>query len=305
MDSSDQPSTFSTWLQAVRPRTLPLALACIGLGIFLALADGVFDGRVAMLCVSTALFLQILSNLANDYGDFVHGADSAGRQGPVRVVQSGLISPQAMKAAIGLFALLSALSGLTLVWLAFGAQALTWVVIFVVIGALAIAAAITYTAGGVAFGYAGLGDLAVFLFFGWAAVLGTYFLQAQRLEWLLLLPATSAGLLAVAVLNVNNIRDIESDARAGKLSVPVRLGRRRAAIYHWALLLFALAAAIVYVLLTFTSWWQFLFLLTVPFFWRNGTAVARAQSPAAVSPLLKHTVLLALIFVILFGLGQL
>jgi 1,4-dihydroxy-2-naphthoate polyprenyltransferase len=305
MEESDQPSNLSAWLLAMRPRTLPLALASIGMGIFLALADGVFEGRVAMLCVSTAVFLQILSNLANDYGDYIHGADKTGRQGPLRAVQSGLISPQAMKVAIAIFALLSMLSGLTLIWLALGPAALIWSLVFAVVGALAIGAAIAYTAGGIAFGYAGLGDLAVFIFFGWVAVLGTYFLQAQRLDWPLLLPATSAGLLAVAVLNVNNIRDIESDAKAGKRSIPVRLGRQRAHIYHWALFLFTLAAAIAYVIITFRSWWQFLFLLTLPLFWRHGTAVSQAQSPAEVSPLLKQTVLLALLFVLLFGVGQL
>jgi 1,4-dihydroxy-2-naphthoate polyprenyltransferase len=305
MEKSDQPSNLSAWLMAMRPRTLPLALASIGMGILLALADGVFEGRVAMLCVSTAVFLQILSNLANDYGDYIHGADKTGRQGPLRAVQSGLISPQAMKAAIVIFALLSMLSGLTLIWLALGPEALIWLLVFAVVGALAIGAAIAYTAGGIAFGYAGLGDLAVFIFFGWVAVLGTYFLQAQRLDWPLLLPATSAGLLAVAALNVNNIRDIESDAKAGKRSIPVRLGRQRANIYHWILLLFTLAAAIFYVVVTFTSWRQFLFLFSLPLFWRNGTAVSQAQSPAEVSPLLKQTVLLALLFVVLFGVGQL
>jgi 1,4-dihydroxy-2-naphthoate polyprenyltransferase len=305
MEKPDQPSNLSAWLLAMRPRTLPLALASIGMGVFLALADGVFEGRVAALCVSTALFLQILSNLANDYGDYVHGADKTGRQGPLRAVESGLIAPRAMKVAIAIFALLSMLSGLALIWLALGAEAATWLIIFAVIGALAIGAAIAYTAGGIAFGYTGLGDLAVFVFFGLVAVLGTYFLQAQGLDWTLLLPATSAGLLAVAVLNVNNIRDLESDAKAGKRSIPVRLGRQRARIYHWALLLFTLAAAIVYVIITFRSWWQFLFLLSVPLFWCNGTAVARAESPVEVSPMLKQTVLLALLFVILFGVGQL
>lgn len=305
MEKSDQPATLSLWLLAMRPRTLPLALACIGMGILLAVADGVFDGRVAMLCVSTAVLLQILSNLANDYGDSVHGADKSDRQGPLRAVQSGLISPRAMKSAIAIFALLAMLSGLTLIWLAFDSETLIWLLVFAVVGALAIGAAITYTAGGIPYGYAGLGDLAVFIFFGWVAVLGSYFLQAQRLDWPLLLPATSAGLLAVAVLNVNNIRDIESDARAGKRSIPVRLGRERAGIYHWVLLLLTLVTAILYVILTFTSWWQFLFLLSVPLFWRNGTAVWQAQSAIEVNPLLKQTVLLALLFVVLFGVGQL
>jgi 1,4-dihydroxy-2-naphthoate polyprenyltransferase len=305
MANSKPPSLLAAWLLAMRPRTLPLALACIGLGIFLAAADGRLNGPVAMLCVSTAVFLQILSNLANDYGDTLHGADQSGRQGPQRAVASGLISPPAMKGAIAIFALFAMLSGLALIWLAFGAGALLWLLLFAALGALAIGAAIAYTAGSKPYGYAGLGDAAVFLFFGWVAVLGTYFLQAQQLPWPLFLPATSAGLLAVAVLNVNNLRDIESDARAGKRTIPVRLGPRYGRLYHWALLLLTLATAVLYVLLTFGSWGQFLFLLAAPLFWRNGTAVAQAQTPAALNPWLKRTVMLALLFVFLFGVGQL
>jgi 1,4-dihydroxy-2-naphthoate polyprenyltransferase len=306
MTQTDQQFTpFSAWLVAARPRTLPLAVACMAMGIFLAAADGVLNGLVALLALLTAVFLQILSNLANDYGDYVHGADRAGRVGPQRAVQSGLITPAAMRAAMVVLALLSLVAGVVLLWLALGSNALIAFVIFGLLGLAAIGAAVTYTAGKMPYGYAGLGDIAVLLFFGWVAVLGTYFLQAQSLRWNLFLPATSVGLLAVAVLNVNNIRDIDSDARAGKRSIPVRLGPQRARLYHWALLLLSLTAATLYVLLHFTSWWQFLFLLTLPLFWRNGTAVAQAQTPAELNPWLKNTVMLTLLFVFTFGIGQL
>ncbi len=149
----------------------------------------------------------------------------------------------------------------------------------------------------------GWGDLFVLIFFGWVGVLGPYFLMAQRLDWLLLLPATSCGLLAVAVLNVNNIRDIESDRQAGKFSIPVRLGPERARLYHWILLGTAVFLATLYVLLTFTSYWAFLFVLAVPLLVRHGTAVQNTLSPLKLNPLLKQMVLSALAFNLLLGLG--
>lgn len=296
--------TSSAWMMAMRLRTLPLAIACIVLGTFLAAADGLVNGWVVVWCVITAVFLQILSNLANDYGDSVHGADKGGRQGPQRAVQSGQITPQAMKQAMGVFALLSVGSGIILLWMAFGVQALLPFLLFVVIGGAAIGAAITYTAGSKPYGYAGLGDVAVLIFFGWVGVMGSYFLQTQQLNWLIMLPATSCGLLAVAVLNVNNIRDLESDRQAGKFSIPVRLGPQRARMYHWGLLGTAVFAALLYVLLTYQNPWQFLFLLSLPLLWRNGSTVANTYQPPALNPVLKQTVLLTLLFVVLLGLGQ-
>ena len=288
----------------MRPRTLPLALACIILGAFLAVADGGFNGWVVLLCGLTAVLLQILSNLANDYGDSVHGADHVERQGPKRAVQTGQISAGTMKRAVTLFALLAMLTGLLLLWVTFGSDGLLYALVFVVLGGAAVGAAITYTAGKLPYGYAGLGDIAVLIFFGWVGVIGTYFLQTLHFFWDLLLPATSCGLLAVAVLNVNNIRDIDSDTKAGKQSIPVRLGPQWARIYHWALLLGALLAATLYVVINYASPWQFLYLSTLPLFWRNGTAVARTIDPKALNPLLKQTSLLTLIFVTVFGIGQ-
>jgi len=292
------------WIRAMRLRTLPLALACIMLGAFLAAADGKLNGIVVTLCVATAVLLQILSNLANDYGDSLHGADHSERLGPARAVQSGAISQQEMKQAIGLLAALSAIFGLALVLVAFGLEALPLVLLFLVLGAGALWAAVNYTTGKNPYGYAGWGDLFVLVFFGWVGVLGTYFLQAQSFTWVLLLPASSAGLLAVAVLNVNNIRDIESDKQAGKQSIPVRLGPERARIYHWCLLAMAFLTAGVYSWLTYQSLWQFLFVLAAPLLLRNGTAVHRTYDPLLLNPLLKQMVFTALIFDFLLGLGQ-
>ena len=293
------------WIEAMRPRTLPLALACIILGTFLAAADGLLNWPVAILAGLTAVNLQILSNLANDYGDSIHGADHVERAGPKRAVQSGQVTARAMKQAVIIFVLLSAATGLGTLWFAFGTQGLLLAMVFLVLGGAAIWAAVSYTASSKPYGYVGLGDLFVLIFFGWVGVIGTYFLQAQQLDWRLVLPATSCGLLAVAVLNVNNIRDIDSDRQAGKNSIPVRLGPERARTYHWILLGTAVLTAILYVLLNGTGLGQWIFVLAVPLIWKNGTAVAQTYDPLTLNPLLKQTSLMTLLFVILFGIGQL
>ncbi|MFO7664473.1 MAG: 1,4-dihydroxy-2-naphthoate polyprenyltransferase [Chloroflexota bacterium] len=298
------PSRLSVWVNAARPRTLPLALASIIMGTALAAAQGFFSWPVAFLCILTAVLLQILSNLANDYGDSLHGADHGERQGPQRAVQSGLVSQLEMRRAIAITVMLTVASGLGLLWVAFGRDGLSLAVLFILLGAAAIGAAITYTAGKMPYGYAGLGDLAVLAFFGWVGVAGSYFVQTTTIDWLILWPATACGLLAVAVLNVNNIRDMESDRMAGKFSIPVRLGLSRARLYHWILLISATICAAVYVFLTFVSLWQFLFLLAVPMLVRNGLAVSRTQALASLNPWLKQMSLATLVFVLLFSLGQ-
>ena len=298
------PGRFTIWLNAARPRTLPLALACIIAGTGLAAAAGRFNWLVALLCVVTAVLLQILSNLANDYGDSLHGADHVERRGPKRAVQSGLVTPAAMRRAIVVTAALTVIAGLLLLWFAFGRDAFSSTLLFIILGGAAIGAAITYTAGRLPYGYAGLGDLSVLVFFGWVGVLGSYYVQARDFAPTLLLPATACGLLAVAVLNVNNIRDMESDRKAGKHSIPVRLGLRRARGYHWLLLTLALVAATVYVLLSYTSPWQFLYVLVVPLLARNGLAISRADDLPGLNPWLKQMSLAALAFAFLFALGQ-
>lgn len=296
---------WHVWVEAARPRTLALALGTIGLGLLLAWSDGYRNVPVALLALLTATLLQILSNLANDYGDSLHGADSGLRAGPQRAVQSGRITRQSMRRAVIFLVVLSMLSGLLMVWLAFGAGGIYLLLLFLVLGAAAIWAAIAYTASNRPYGYAGFGDLFVFLFFGLVAVGGAYFLLAQRLPPAILLPAISGGLLSVGVLNINNIRDVESDRQAGKFSIPVRIGPRRARLYHWFLLTGGFGAALLYVVLTYHSPWQLLFLLTAPLFFRNGLAVWRRHTPEELDPLLKQMSLSTLLFVVTFGLGHL
>ncbi len=286
----------------MRLRSLPLALASIILGSFLAAADESLRWPVLILAAITAALLQILSNFANDYGDTLHGADHAGRQGPPRAVASGAISPAAMRRAIALCAALATVSGLALI--AAGDGGIARALPFVILGGGALAAAITYTMGRYPYGYAGLGDLMVLVFFGWAGVAGTYALHTGDFAPAVMFPATSCGLLAVAVLNVNNTRDIASDRLAGKITIPVRLGPRGARLYHAALLIVAVLAALVYVALNYRSPAQFAFLLTVPLLWRHGWAVWRADSAHTLDPQLRRVALITLVFAITFGAGQ-
>lgn len=292
---------MKVWLQAFRLRTLPLSLSCISMGGFLAAAAGAFNWSIFFWCVVTTAFLQVLSNLANDYGDSIHGADSVSRKGPSRAVQTGAISKAAMKRAINICIMLSLISGCILLWLSFGYH---WqaIVFFFGLGILSIIAAIAYTVGKRPYGYAGLGDFSVMVFFGLVGVIGSYYLFTQSVDQYVVLPALSCGLFSIAVLNVNNIRDIESDKEAGKFSIPVRIGKPKAVVYHWFLLVAGLASACVYTLLTFHDAWQFLFLLSVPLFVINGIAVSKKPSHE-LDPFLKQMALSTLLFVMLFGLG--
>lgn len=294
-------SAVKIWLKAFRLRTLPLALSSILMGGFLANAAGAFRWSIFLLCVLTTIFLQVLSNLANDYGDSIHGADSADRKGPSRAVQSGLISSAQMRNAMYIFVLLSLASGLTLLWVAFD---FNWeaILFFLGLGVLSILAAIAYTVGKRPYGYIGLGDISVLIFFGLVGVLGSYYLFTQSLQWMMALPALSCGLFAIGVLNINNIRDIKSDQLAGKFSIPVRIGRTKAVIYHWFLLFAGFTSAVIFTILTLHSPWQWLFVLSLPLFIRNGLAVSE-KSDQELDPFLKQMALSTLTFVILFGTG--
>ena len=293
---------ISSWLSAFRLRTLPLALACIGLGGFMAATNSAFDMKILIWTTITALLLQILSNLANDLGDTMNGADSEKRQGPARAVQSGSISMKEMKIAIVICALASLASGLYLLMIA--EISLRDFLIFLAMGLIAIVAALNYTMGKNPYGYIGLGDIAVFIFFGLISVLGSFYLHTGYMDPWILLPASACGLLSVAVLNVNNIRDIDSDLMAGKITMAVKLGRKKAEFYHFMLLVIALALALVYVLNHYQSPFQFLFLVSVPFILQNGIAVRKYKDPRQLDPFLKQMAISTVIFALSFGLGQ-
>lgn len=285
------------WLKAFRLRTLPLALSSIGLGSFIAGANGVFNARVTFLCVLTTIFLQILSNLANDYGDSINGADNVTRTGPERAVQSGKITSKEMLIAIFIFAILSAISGLTLIY---GEN----LAIFIPLGLASIICAITYTVGKKPYGYMGLGDISVFTFFGLVGVLGSYYLQAHNFNWNVVLPACSVGFFSTAVLNINNIRDIESDKVAGKNSIPVRIGFEKAKKYHYFLLVSGFLTALVYTLLNYKNPFQWLFFLIIPLLVKNYRGIKNGQTAEEIDPYLKQMAITTLIFVLTFGIGN-
>ena len=222
---------LSSWIKAARLRTLPLALSCTLAGTALAASKGAFDWKVFVLAALTTILLQVLSNFANDYGDFQKGTDQkADRQD--RALASGEITASQMKSALYIFSGLSFISGVSLLAVSFSSQELLKVGAMLLLGLGAIWAAIKYTSGENAYGYRGLGDLFVFLFFGIVGVIGTQYLYTRDILWMDFLLAVVIGGLSVAVLNLNNLRDIHSDKEAGKITIPVRLGFARAKLYH-------------------------------------------------------------------------
>jgi len=300
---------LKSWIQAARLRTLPLALASMLMGCFLAAMNGFFDFKIASLIILTALLLQILSNYANDYGDSIHGADHKDRVGPKRTVQEGKITISQMLNAVILFSVLSFISGVSLLLVAIDFQdSNNWktLIFFLGLGLFCIAGAVLYTAGKKPYGYMGLGDIAVLIFFGWVAGGGTYFLQAQvythfeTISWDIFLPATSCGLFAVGVLNLNNIRDINSDILANKNSIPVRIGKEKASIYHASVIILAWFCAILFLVLNYQKISNLIFVSTCPLFAWNITQVFKRKD-MQLDPLLKQLALSTLLFVLLFG----
>jgi len=215
------------WIQAARLRTLPLSVSGIIVGSAYAYHQGFSDWRIVVLALLTTLGLQVLSNYANDYGDGVKGTD-ANRIGEKRLVAAGIISAKQMKRAVLITANITFILALGLIYIAFGKENFVLSLIFILLGISSIGAAIKYTVGKGAYGYSGFGDVFVFVFFGWVSVIGSNFLYTHVIDWKLFLPASSIGLLSVAVLNLNNMRDIENDTIAGKNTLVVKMG------LHWA-----------------------------------------------------------------------
>lgn len=294
---------LSLWIKAFRLRTLPLALSSAILGSFLAYAEGNFRWPVFLLATLTTLFLQILSNLANDYGDAMHGTDNSQRIGPLRVTQSGLVTRRNMQFMIGIFVLLSLISGCMLIFT--GLHHIGWktIGVFFLLGVSAIYAAISYTVGKNPYGYIGLGDLFVFIYFGIVGVAGTYYLHTNTFDPLVLLPAAAIGLLSSGVLNLNNMRDIENDARSGKRTLVVNIGSRAAKIYHLVLITLSILLSLAYTLLHYTSLYQFLFMLTCPLFALNVIVVMKNTEPGELNNELKKLAMSTFFFSITFGLG--
>ena len=231
---------ISVWLAAARLRTLPLSVSGILVGNGIAYLEESFSWAIFIFALLTTIAFQVLSNFANDYGDGVKGTDNENRLGPKRVLQQGLLTRAALKRGIILTAAISMLLALILIHIAFGSADWGKALFFIALGLASIIAAITYTVGESAYGYYALGDIFVFLFFGGVSVIGSYYLQTQTLDMLLILPAASIGLLSTAVLNLNNLRDMNNDQRSNKLTVPLLLGFDKGRMYQVILIVSAL-----------------------------------------------------------------
>ncbi|RDF10161.1 1,4-dihydroxy-2-naphthoate polyprenyltransferase [Haemophilus paraphrohaemolyticus] len=294
-------STFAIWFSTARPKTLPLALASIIIGSALAYWAGKFDLITTLLAFITTILLQVLSNFANDYGDHVKGSDTAERIGPLRAIQHGAITGEQLKIAVIVLSALSFISGAALSFYAY--EGIEDLLVFLGLGVISIVAAITYTVGKKAYGYLGLGDLFVLIFFGFVAVIGVFYLQAHSLPLIIFIPAFGCGLLSVAVLNINNLRDINQDRKAGKNTLIVRIGSKNGRIYHTILLALAVVSYLIFAILNFEHWYNYLFLLAVPLLVKHGLFVYRHQDPIELRPILGQMAGLALITNLLFSLG--
>lgn len=289
------------WFETARPKTLPLAIASIVTGSALAYYYHQFNGTIALLALITATLLQIVSNFANDYGDHIKGSDTAERIGPLRGIQQGAITFSQLRLGLILVTIASMISGAALI--AVACQTWNDVLAFIVLGILAIIASITYTVGKKPYGYMGLGDVSVFIFFGLLGVCGTFYLQSHLLNWAMVLPAMMSGLLAVAVLNINNLRDIEQDKKSGKNTLIVRIGAVAGRYYHISLLILATLFALLFALYHFQHWYSFIFILVLPLLAKHAVFVMNHRDALQLRPMLAQMAKLALLFNIIFSLG--
>ena len=303
---------LKTWIKASRPRTVLLSFSGVLLGGFLSLKTGPSTLRLAsgtagsgtllclLFCAITAVLLQVLSNLANDYGDFKKGTDSAKRVGPQREMQSGAITEKEMKRGLVVTAALCLISGALLI---FVFARLTWqeLAVFAALGIAAVLAALLYTLGKRPYGYRGLGDLFCFLFFGWAAVAGTFYLATKILDFSVLLPASAMGFLSNAVLNINNMRDYENDKASGKNSIVVKLGLEKAFVYHCLLIGGAFVCLTIYLILHYAAWYSYLFWLLFPLFLKDLMTIKKTK-PEQLDPFLGRQVKHGLLVAVVYGL---
>lgn len=294
---------FKAWFSAFRLRTLPLSISGIVVGSCLAAYNGYFNSLVFILALLVTLALQILSNLANDYGDGTKGTDNENRVGPMRAVQSGKITPEQMYEALKINVLVVIFLTVILIYLAFGHSYFLYSLLFFFLGGLSVYAAMKYTMGESAYGYRGLGDIYVLVFFGFVSVVGSYFLFAKQLDHIVVLPSIAVGLLSVGVLNLNNMRDIESDKLSDKITTAVKLGKDKSKIYHLLLVVSAMVIGIVFAILYYTSFWNFLFLIAYIPLILHIKKIVKAQVSSDFDSQLKVLALSTFLFSLLLGVG--
>ncbi len=296
---------IKNFIQAARLRTLPLSLSGIIVGSFIAASEDYFNWIICLLALLTTTGFQIISNFANDYGDGVKGTDNEDRIGPKRAIQSGAITPNQMLSAIKISVIITFIVAIALIYVAFGKDDFLNLLLFFVLGIMSIVAAIKYTVGKNAYGYSGFGDVFVLLFFGLLSVCGSYYLYTKTINYTVFLPAISVGLLSVGVLNLNNLRDRESDIKAGKNTLVVKIGAEFGKYYHYYLLIASLLVALLYTMLQYTSPFQLLFLLAYVPIMKHFRVVYQNKFPKLLDPELKKLALSTFLFAILFGIGLL
>ena len=287
------------WIQAARLRTLPLSVSGIIVGSAYAYYQGFSDWRIVILALLTTLGLQVLSNYANDYGDGVKGTD-ANRIGEKRLVAAGIITAEQMKKAVIIAAILTFIIALLLIYVAFGKENFALSLIFILLGIGSIGAAIKYTVGKSAYGYSGFGEVFVFIFFGLVSVVGSNFLFTHFIDWKLFLPATAIGLLSVAVLNLNNMRDIENDKIAGKNTLVVKMGLKWAKYYHQIIIVLGMICFMIFAILIETSTLPIL-IINIPII-LHMNKVDKSQNYEDFDPELKKVALSTFALSILFWL---
>ena len=291
--------TLKACLRSMRLRTLPLSLAGIVLGVLLAAKVCDYDLTTVVLLALTTVCLQILSNLSNELGDTLSGTDRSDRQGIHYSIQDGEMTVPEMKRLIGCFAVLSCLVGFAMVWRAFGTVLSPLPAAFLALGAAAVWAAMHYTLGKHPYGYRGLGDVFVFIFFGLATVCGGYFLTCLAWDWSILLPASAIGCFSVAVLNVNNIRDMKSDAET-RTTVALKLGLRRARIYQTVLIAAGWVLMTVYAVQNAQGWVSFMYVVSLPGFLTHLRGVWTRED-RALDPMLPLLVVSTFTFALFAG----
>jgi len=291
---------IKSWFNAARLRTLPLSVSGVIVGTSLANFYGYNDSTIFFLAILTTIGFQITSNFANDYGDGVKGTDNEDRIGPKRALQSGLLSRKELKSGIIVSIIVSFLLVIALVYSAFEMDNLLNPVLFIILGVASIWAAIRYTVGSSAYGYKGLGDIFVFLFFGLLSVLGSMFLFTKHFEPLAILPAITFGLLSTAVLNLNNLRDNESDKKSKKYTMVVKMGFARGKMYHYSLLIVAFVCMVLFVGFNYTHWKNVIVLTGfIPIF-LHLKKVQKIKAPILLDPELKKIALTTFLIAVLF-----
>ena len=303
-----------SFIKAARLRTLPLSISGIIVGSYLGVdyLNSISQSNprliiwmtpIFWLAILTTIGFQVLSNFANDYGDGIKGSDK-NRKGEARMVSSGAITPKQMKMAMIVTTIITLIIAILLIYKSFGSENFGYSILFFFLGIASISAAIKYTVGNSAYGYSGFGDVFVFLFFGLLSVLGSYFLYTKTINFEILLPAISIGFLSTAVLNLNNLRDREEDEKNNKNTLVVKLGKEKAKKYHYLLILGSLCTAIVYVVVNYKTYYQFLFLIAFIPLIKNLITVANNNIIEELDGELKKVALSTFLFAILFGIGN-